>query len=328
MRFTPVQVVSEAILGMATELRNLAYSANIIKKTKLDNLKVISVGNLSFGGTGKTPFVAYLAERLPDSMVLCRAYRASLKKDLKEVFPSDKASEVGDEASMLKDRLKNRVFSCRTKWLGASLISQKNEEGTLIVDDAFQHRKLDRDLDIVLIDASKSIDELKFPPVGRARETAASLRRADIIVLTKITNKGPHFIELKNFLKGFGVPIIETKYNIVFQTENRAFKSYVQISAIGNPQHLRKSLESLGIPIEKQYDFSDHHPYQSSDLDEVQTYLSNHPEVGLITTAKDYTKLKSLMLAENLLKTVVVDQSVEIIEGGGELDAALSSLYS
>lgn len=172
-------------------LRWTFYRLGFFKTVKV-SLPVISVGNLTVGGSGKTPFIAYMlkywrAESAPPGVV-SRSYKAASKKT--SLLPAPEEGELnpkihGDEASLLKSLFpKTPVVSGPSKWKAAQRMLQE-KVGTILVDDGYQHWRLHRDLDVVLLDATEDPESWAILPLGRAREPFAALSRAQVVVLTK-----------------------------------------------------------------------------------------------------------------------------------------------
>ena len=179
-----------AIYNLLTKVRNLLYDKGILSSYK-SNLKVISVGNISVGGTGKTPLVIYLSKILKDKgykpVVLSRGYKGSIKGP-HLITDTNTYHEVGDEPLLIKNLASVPVVIAKKRVKGAKIIEELKLGDIIILDDGFQHRALKRDLDIVCIDASSEESVSKFftdklMPAGRLRESRASgLKRANAVV--------------------------------------------------------------------------------------------------------------------------------------------------
>ena len=193
------------------ELRNSMYEKEILESFSIDT-KVISVGNISFGGTGKTPFVRWLCSR--DSLadlkmaVVSRPYKTNFKEGV-ELLDEEKALQpelYGDEACMLALNLpKVDVWVSHSKSDAAKFISLRNNYDLIFIDDGFQHRRLHRDLDLVLLDSSVEVSEYRKFPEGNLRENLKNIVRADWFVYTKSTDVNSeirNFFESKKFIKG------------------------------------------------------------------------------------------------------------------------------
>ena len=181
------------IYGFIVFLRNKLFDLNILKSKKVDGVKVICIGNIVAGGTGKTPAVQYFVnEYLKKNMkvgILSRGYKGKRKTDLllvrdeKKIYCTSK--ESGDEAFFHAENFKVPVVVSKDRYKGAKFLKENCGVEVIIMDDGFQHRKLLKDENIVLIDATNPFGNGKYLPKGRLRESIDALNRADEIIITK-----------------------------------------------------------------------------------------------------------------------------------------------
>ena len=175
------------IFKFVTDIRNKLYDCNFLKSEKI-NVPVISVGNLSTGGTGKTPmvdFIIYNLKRDYNISVLSRGYNRKSKGFI-EIKNSDNPSLVGDEPFLIKSNHSEvPVFACEDRVEGAKKIISENNTNLILLDDAFQHRKISRNLDIVLTDYNNLFYKDYLLPYGNLRESRNNINRADVIIVTK-----------------------------------------------------------------------------------------------------------------------------------------------
>ena len=260
------------------------------------SVPVISVGNITTGGTGKTPAVAWLCRHLRDRQVrvaiLSRGYRAD-------------QSGVNDEALELEQRLPdvphlqnpNRVDS-------AGIAIEELESQCLVLDDGFQHRRLHRDLDWVLVDALNPFGFGHCLPRGLLREPRRGLKRADAILITR-ANQIPES-ELKALVSevqsvvGGETPLIRTTHHCegwrdtegtLQPLEQWSHAKVAGFCAIGNPDAFRATLESQGCDVVGWRIFPDHHRYDRGDIQELTDWVSRHEVEVVVCTAKDLVKL-------------------------------------
>ena len=265
---------------------------------------VVSVGNISVGGTGKTPFVIWLAEQYSSKNrnvgVLTRGYGRQ-NKNPQTYIPSDKINdwrESGDEPFLIHNRLGNITLAVDADRLrGASAAIDKGNCDLLILDDGFQHRNIHRDIDIVLFDYSDKLQENLLIPSGRLREPISSLRRADVLIYSGDEKDSARLYKYLNdsciICGGEKNPDwlvnIQSANEIEFSTLKDS-----KISAfcgIGNAEGFRATLNIAGPTNIDFHSFSDHHLYQDSDLLKIRNqYLSSNSKF-LITTEKDSFKL-------------------------------------
>ncbi len=297
------RLLSESYSKLAsTRLR--AFQKGFFKKHKI-KIPVISIGNLTFGGTGKTPVTEFLMNLLIEKGhkpgIVCRAYKARRQRAQKINPQTDQASEVGDEALLLARRFpQNPVYSGRKKWQVAKAMSEQEKITVLLLDDGFQHLALERDLDIVLLDAMEKGDNYSCFPLGRARESWKALNRAGMIFLTKCNLASPETLtfhrerlkdrevfEFNYFIKGFE----DFKGQKV---KTLPTKKALLVSAIASPQSFQALvqsyfpeavLESLVLP--------DHHAFSLQDISNIQRRLAQGFDCVLVTE-KDFVKLKDL----------------------------------
>jgi len=265
---------------------------------------VISVGNISVGGTGKTPFVIWLAEQYSSENrnvgVLTRGYGRP-NNNPQTYIPSDKINdwrESGDEPFFIHNRLGNVTLAVDANRLrGASAAIDKGNCDLLILDDGFQHRKIHRDIDIVLFDYSDKPDGNLLIPSGRLREPMSSLQRADVLIYSgdeKDSVRLSKYVNDSCIICG-GKKKPDSLVNV--QSGNEIDFSSLKdskISAfcgIGNPEGFRATLRSAGPANIDFLSFSDHHVYQDPDLANIRNlYLTSKSEF-LITTEKDSFKI-------------------------------------
>ncbi|PUU94230.1 MULTISPECIES: tetraacyldisaccharide 4'-kinase [Halanaerobium] len=294
------------------KIRSILYQNNILKKKTAD-VPVISVGNITTGGTGKTPFTAFLAEQLKADYriaIISRGYGAS--KDVEEPFlikDRDQlyadAARAGDELFMLARRNDDLIFiRSASRYQGTKLAQEKGAD-LILLDDGFQHYQLKRQADIVLIDAEKPFSNNRVLPAGLLREPFAALKRADLFLINRSENVDFNRIkELKNSLNTLsplnkGVFRAETRLescvsvasqvqeNLDFLKEKKVFA----FSGIGSPEAFKKSIESAGARVVSYRIFKDHYNYQKEDLLTLLDQYSASQADLILTTEKDAVKL-------------------------------------
>ena len=181
------------IYGFIVFLRNKLYDLNIFKEKKADGVEIICIGNIVAGGTGKTPAVQYFVQKYLEKNkkvgILSRGYKGKREIDLlivrdeKKIYATSK--ESGDEAYLHALNFQIPVVVCKNRYEGANFLKEKCDVETIIMDDGFQHRKLKKDKNIILIDATNPFGMDDYLPKGRLRESLDALKRADEIIITK-----------------------------------------------------------------------------------------------------------------------------------------------
>jgi tetraacyldisaccharide 4'-kinase len=257
---------------------------------------IVSVGNLSLGGTGKTPCVEWVArvyrEKELQVAILSRGYGAS--------------SGRNDEAMVLDENLPDvphlqgpdRVTLAKTA-------IEELESDVLVLDDGFQHRRLGRHLDLVLIDATQPPHHDYVFPRGTLREPIHELHRADAIILTRCDQADPEDVD--RLRRRFSCPIVATTSHapieLVGLTGHRPLselrgKPIAAFCGLGNPIAFRRTLEDLGADLIAFRTYPDHHPYHRADVEELCSWAESLPSDTIITTTqKDFVKLRILELA-------------------------------
>lgn len=293
-----------AFYGIASGIKNRLYDAKFLKPKRVDAY-VISVGNFTTGGVGKTPVVSeianYLTEKGEKVAIVSRGYGSKLssKKENKVNLISDGekiyygADEAGDEPVWLAMNTKAVVITAPNRYEGAKFAVDKFGVDKIILDDGFQHRKLHRDLDIVLIDSEKGFGNENLLPAGPLREGVEAFSRVDrLVVVSKNVDhsKAEKYARImgKKLKKQTSVCYIEPDYVYdIFNPEERLNKGekVLAFSAIGQPEQFYKFLSDYEVV--KTIDFDDHHGYCFGDVDK----LCSEGISKMVTTEKDASKL-------------------------------------
>ncbi|MES2768706.1 MAG: tetraacyldisaccharide 4'-kinase [Bdellovibrionota bacterium] len=298
------------LYGFFVYIRETLYKYKILPSYKVKT-KVLSVGNLTFGGTGKTPTVDFLLENLKKDKkiaVLSRGYGRTTSGFFK-VNPADPkaASVFGDEPVLLaKNHPEVPVYVCENRVEGCEQIEKEAIFDLIIADDAFQHLKLKKDIDVVVIDATEKFQNYNYPPVGRARNSFSYLKRADFVFLTK-TNlcSTEELNKIREVLKKYPVAEFESQIDSFYDLKSNQkiqtqFRDVTLVSGIGKPKTfedlIKKNYPNLSI--KKHYAFKDHHAYKESDILRIKAESENGI---LLTTEKDAVKLQKFSEQLNFL---------------------------
>tara|TARA_A100001011_G_scaffold400644_1_gene517095 strand:+ start:2242 stop:3156 length:915 start_codon:yes stop_codon:yes gene_type:complete len=290
-------------------------------KSEKINVPVISVGNLSTGGTGKTPMVDFIINNLKrdyNISVLSRGYNRKSKGFI-EIKNSDNPFVVGDEAFLIKsNHLDVPVFVCEDRLEGAKKIISENNTNLILLDDAFQHRKISRNLDIVLTDYNNLFYKDYMLPFGNLRESSKNINRADIIIVTKCPldfNKAD-IDKIKNQINPKKIQSLffsQIKYSeILFGFKEVSFKSITNskltlVTGIANSQPLKEYLKKNNI-IFNHFEYPDHYNYSRKDVNKILATTKNNL---ILTTKKDYYKLSQFKI-DNLF---YIDIEVKFLDG-------------
>jgi tetraacyldisaccharide 4'-kinase len=290
--------------GWATRLRNRLYDRGW-KRCHQAAVPVVSVGNLTVGGTGKTPCVEYVARYYREQellvAILSRGYGA--------------AEGQNDEALVLAANLPDvphlqgpdRVALARAA-------VEECESEVLVLDDGFQHRRLARNLDVVLIDATRPWGFGYLLPRGLLRESPRGLARAGAVVLTRCDQVGPdEVVRIRERVERLapGVPVSETEHRPVgwVNAEGSAAtpealqgRPLAAFCGVGNPEAFRRTLLGLGATVAAFRAFPDHHRYTRSDVEELRSWARQQAtECVVVTTQKDLVKLPLVRVGEREL---------------------------
>jgi len=291
-------------------IRNKLYDYKIFKTYYFNSTKIISVGNLKFGGTGKTPLVEYLISILPKSKIalLSRGYK---RKSSGFLFaqPNHSANELGDEINQVsKKNLNLTVAVDENRVSGVKKIIQKSNKKIIILDDGYQHRKIGRDLNILVTEYSKLYSNDYLYPLGNLREYRSESKRADLIVVTKspknISNKEKIYI--KNKLSHSNQNIFFSyikEYTFIHNKEivkiNKK-EDFFLVTGIASPNSLIEKMNNMKINFHH-FQYNDHHFFKKSEI----TYLIKIGQLrsvkNIIFTEKDFYRLSEDNL--NLIKS-------------------------
>ena len=299
-----------SIYGKLADVRNALYERGVFERFYL-GARTISVGNITTGGTGKTPLVAYVAEVLAARgekvCILTRGYKRANER--RRILVSDGEQvladfrEAGDEPVELAQKLLGKaiVIADADRVAAAEWAKRKSGITAFVLDDGFQHRRAKRDVDIVCIDATDPFGGGKMLPAGRLREPVENLARADIVVITRvdllddisnlrseISKRAPGakiFEAANEFQRSSGK---DPKKGSLKKQQALAF------CGIGNPDNFFEYLKRGDFAIIATRAFPDHHVYSQKDIDMLGQLAGENKTEIFLTTAKDAVKLSDL----------------------------------
>ena len=312
------------IYSLGIRFINWMYISGIRRSYKA-GVPVISVGNITLGGTGKTPFTIFLAEYFLSSgrkpAVLVRGYGDDECRMLKDELP-DVPVFVG------QDRIKSAYQAVST---GSDI---------LVLDDGFQHRRIDRDLNVLMIDGSSPFGNGELFPRGVLREPISAIRRADMIVITKTDKAGSE--KKEDIIQALKMvvsekPIVFTRHKTsfvtdvtgsVYSTEMIEGKKICLLSGIVDPDYFAFLAEKNGAVIGMRRDYPDHYRYRQSDINLIAVECTRESIEFVVTTAKDYVKIKDLDISCIEEKIFIMNVVIDIVEGKEKLIAGLNSIIA
>lgn len=296
-----------ALYGQVTRWRAVLYANSILKSKRL-NRPVISVGNLTVGGTGKTPMVIWLAERLMSDRkrvgILSRGYKGD--------------GETSDEIELMKSRLHSRPR------FGVG--PDRYQEGrklepsvdVFILDDGFQHLQLARDVNILLIDASQPLGKQTMLPTGRLREPVSAMTRADLLVFTRTETVAGTSAAVERF-QDYPVFSAATRLlgfrrlgagNELLNANQIGPGPFYGVCGIGNPRAFFQDLKNWNIPLAGHSEFRDHHRYDGRDVTEIESAAQGAGATAILTTEKDAHNLADATFSRLPAYAVVTDLEI------------------
>lgn len=296
--------------------RNALYEKGLLKSFSL-GVPTVSIGNMTVGGTGKTPLVAFVAEVLAAQgekvCILTRGYgrenakRRVLVSDGEQVLAE--AKKAGDEPFELAQKLLGKavVVADANRVAAGNWAREKFGVTAFVLDDAFQHRKIRRDLDIVLVDATNPFGNGKLLPSGILREPLSNLKRADAIVITRanlVNNLDNLKSQISDFSQNCPIFVSENKISELINLEEfptktkgkgqRTKDKALAFCALGNPHNFFEQLRREDFDLVSTETFPDHHFYTPKDIAKIEKKAKESGAKILLTTAKDAVKLKDL----------------------------------
>jgi tetraacyldisaccharide 4'-kinase len=310
----------------------LGYSLkkrHVLKNRRCLPYPVISIGNLTTGGTGKTPAVIAVAEEAARRgycpIILTRGYKGRAKGPCLVSAGSGRllsVSDAGDEAALMAERMPGvAIVKSADRYAGGMFAIDKIEMGgrppLFILDDGFQHWRLARDIDIALVDGINPFGNRKLIPLGILRGPLGELKDADIIVVTKTRNEA-----LASELKAInpGAPLYFSEYRTagLRSSEGRhedlsymEGKKVFAFCGIANPESFRNTLQQSGAVILGLKSFRDHHAYSQQDMDVIIDEADRIRAEALVTTGKDMVKIRALSLLPSNLYVLEIGVSID-----------------
>ncbi len=303
------------VYGLGVKVRSVAYSYGLIKRQELPGF-VLSVGNITAGGTGKTPAVIMIAQWARNQgysvCVLSRGYGGNYKGQVLEVSDGRrlKASwfDSGDEPYLIARKLDGvPVVVAKKRYLGGCYAREKFGTDFFVLDDGYQHLSLKRNLDLLLIDSDDAAASRHLIPWGRLREPVSAICRADIIVLSNFNytvamNPLPSFARARfsdsMIFQGSHIPtgVVLLGNRSKVAPEWLKGKDVGAFAGIGKPEGFKETLLRLGARVVFFRAFSDHHIYTQKDIQRLIDIAKKKNLQYLLTTEKDWVKIQDLVV--------------------------------
>ena len=324
-------------------LKLAMYNIGLKKKEKL-NCCVISIGNITVGGTGKTPTAQKMADLIKRMgyrvVILNRGYRSHWEKEIGVVSDGNKifmtAYEAGDEAYLMAKTLpgipvvigKNRAIT------GKYAVEKLNAE-VIIMDDGYQHWHLERDLDVVLVDTLNMFGNGCVLPRGMLREPLENLNRGDLFLLTKTDQSSVlSRMQLRKTIEKYNAkaPVVESVHhpkNFVeiadwykgitqnhMELSELEGKNVMVFSAIGNPSSFEQTLSSIGLNIKEAVRYPDHHDYGMLEMQYIIERASSQKAVAMVTTSKDAVKIPTeFIYSAREIPLYILNMDIQVTDG-------------
>lgn len=312
-------LVASALYSVLVRIRNALYRLRIFKQKRLQ-CKVVSIGNIAVGGTGKTPMTIYLAEKLTKLdhkvVVVSRGYKGKFEKkggiisDGKEILMGPDFS--GDEPFLMAAKLKDVPVVVGQNRYNAGLLAIRNfNPDIILLDDGFQHRELFRDIDLILLDSRRPFGNFNLIPRGILREPAASIKRANVFILTRsssdnaearniisaVSNSQPVFdaYNTSYFFKvikgGVSNTVADFRNELSEDFSSLAGKKVVAFSGIAGNSHFRNTLSEFKCDLLEFFDFPDHYEYTACDIERISKSVTDRTADLVMTTEKDFARM-------------------------------------
>ncbi len=341
MEKTPVPHIKRSLLplswlyGIGVRIRNKLFDTKILKSKKYD-IPVICVGNISVGGTGKTPHVEYLIQMLASKYkvaVLSRGYKRK-SKGFHIVDVDSNVSQVGDEPLQIKQKYPDTlvvVDGNRRNAIEKILSIEKEERpDVILMDDGFQHRHVTPSLSILLVDSNRPVYEDKLLPAGRLREPLSGKDRANIVIVTKCSNEmqpidfriyenGLNLFQYQSlFFTSFDygdiLPVFSNLDLPNYEPDELRKKHVFLVTGIASPQPMVDKLELKTYNLYTRF-YPDHHFFKPSDIEDIKKELDKIDSDNkiIITTEKDATRFRELNFLDEELKKILYYIPIEVM---------------
>jgi len=320
--------------------RNKKYDQGIYQRVKL-NSPVISIGNLSAGGAGKTPLILLTAELLNSAGISSAIVGHGYKRISKKLVLIRKGSNpgiggVGDEAALLAKLASSDICVAKTKTEAAVFLDNQNSYEVILVDDGFQHRKLDRKLDIVIID-NATVRNPYLLPKGRLREPLKNIERSHVIIFRDIMEIPSlfknHLTDQKIFFAKTTLfePIALDSWNsgyVKHSTEKSSKSKVIAMSGLARNTSFHKSLKKSSISLKKTLEFKDHYKYSYEDIITANKVMEKYKADHIAITEKDAIKIVSLDLPDHLTQSIFVYPMRLVIDRENEFSEIVTNIAS
>ncbi|MGK0288718.1 MAG: tetraacyldisaccharide 4'-kinase [bacterium] len=305
-KWIPLRILS-LIYSFIIRLWLFSYRFNFKKSAQI-NHPIISIGNITVGGTGKTPmidwFLDFLGSQDIRAAVISRGYKAKKIAELQvlnqDTYQTGSSEQFGDEPWFLYENHPQDSFYISSNRILAAEEAKKVSE-LILLDDGMQHLKIHRDLNLVLIDSVAGVGNGHIIPLGPLREPIQGIERADAIIYTRTnlqsSKKIRKEIQIPETIPTFDseyqpIDFVTSKQKLVLPTQWIQNKYCILFSGIGNPSSFTSVIENLGAKVTEHLVLQDHQEYDEIIFEKLMTIFQENPQSIIITTEKDWTKVE------------------------------------
>ena len=330
---SPLLLLLTLIYSAGVFLRHSLYNLNILRSHKV-SAKIISIGNITVGGTGKTPTVISLVNELKSDGKKATVISRGYKRESDEQFVVHDGNKLignvknsGDEPFIIASSTNTPTICNSNRVSAAKFAIEEFDPEFIVLDDAFQHRKIRKDLDIVLIDERRFLGNKFLLPLGILRDFIFRLKFADILVLSKVNTVDDNLNAKIDHLRKFGKKVLISKINADTIKNNESKlkletihgKNIFLFCGIGDPENFFSSFKDMNISGKRS--FSDHYFYSAEDIETILKTAADY----IITTQKDFVKLpKELQTNE---KIFYLDLSLEFYTDDLKETSLIENVY-
>lgn len=339
--FAPLTSIASLVYNASVHIRNSLYDASILPLRRLHN-PVISIGNITTGGTGKTPLVIFTAKKFAElgftPVILSRGYGRS-DPGVSLIIPPGKhirspAHELGDEPALMRLHVPEAWFGIsKERFATGSRIERTASRIVFILDDGFQHRRLHRDLDIVVIDSSQPLGSNRLLPGGTLRESLSGLTRCDAIIINNaqdsertVDSVSSEILRLQSEAALFHceqsieklIPFTSWNNPEIAESYNPSIKSAFLVAALGNPSRFQRDVLKLGIRVSGSRFFKDHYRLRPQEWQDCVHSARESGAEAIIVSEKDAVKVSEppdfpLLVSVQTTRFVNEDAFIEIL---------------
>jgi tetraacyldisaccharide 4'-kinase len=333
------------IWDIVHRVRRHFYFYGVFKQNHFE-VPIVSIGNLSFGGTGKTPFTLWMSKYLDDIgmkvMILTRGYKGDLENSSGIIRAGRKlgfnSQDYGDEATLLARRQKSvTVVVGKNRSSNLEYYFEEINPDVVLLDDGHQHLNLSRNLNIILFDVTMPLEKYKVAPMGYLREDFSALRDTDVIVFGKVNQVPQSTIDdLEKLIKPhissdtiFGQMIyrptgfFDVSYKKKFDLSELENQNIIAVAGIASPHSFFELLADLNTNVVQTFTYPDHHYFTLEEMREILN-TADKKNALVITTEKDMVKMRRIVDDDRMLYLEIL---IEFVSGEEEIKNILSSVF-